>query len=297
MTEQDMTALERAQQTLGKQISLDNFLFSCLEHENLARKSRQDPDHQEWPKLAELDPEQASQLEALLDDLCQWLKENCHQLTFDELIDISKVSYFAPVAVSLAQTLEDVTKRIYPVTPAFDSRKTPNHEFWQVTLKKLKQHFPYQYELLESYLWWTFGPTPIDDIDPSSRPPVGRYAYFGRPRQSSSQRPPAPDRGNRGRPGANGKARDGRKDGPRRGREGPRRAPPQEVEVALRKEVLKAVAKLREDPSTDSVPLAPQNSYHRRLQHQMISEEGFASASTGEGDGRAVCVIRQGNSK
>jgi predicted RNA-binding protein Jag len=53
-----------------------------------------------------------------------------------------------------------------------------------------------------------------------------------------------------------------------------------------------AIEKLERDPSTRFVDLPPTNSFQRRKQHHTISERGFQSQSVGEGENRAVRVLR-----
>lgn len=57
-------------------------------------------------------------------------------------------------------------------------------------------------------------------------------------------------------------------------------------------QVQEAVDQLKANGNLDQVQLPPTNSYFRRLQHKQIKEHGFESASTGEGNGRAVVLKR-----
>ncbi len=68
--------------------------------------------------------------------------------------------------------------------------------------------------------------------------------------------------------------------------------PDPEREKMVMAEAESAVDKMRSDPGVTEILLKPQNSFLRRIQHQLIVDAGFRSESTGENAERAVKILR-----
>ncbi|MES2614622.1 MAG: R3H domain-containing nucleic acid-binding protein [Bdellovibrionota bacterium] len=83
-----------------------------------------------------------------------------------------------------------------------------------------------------------------------------------------------------------------RKERPRNTEREPRQNQEEIIEKALI-EVSLAIKKLNENSALHEIALAPQNSFIRRQQHELICEKGFETESQGEGDGRCVCIKRK----
>jgi hypothetical protein len=175
--------------------------------------------------------------------------------------------------------------------PAYDAQIEP----WKTVASKIKSLMPGGAALFLRYLNWSFGDY-VEEVDePGSRPPVGKHApHFPRRapagRGGSAGGPPREREGRPNRDRPNGSAGGP----PKRGRDADRGGgrPTKDLAAAVTRDVLSACKQLRADKSVDTIKLAPQNSFYRRVQHSCVSEEGFYSFSDGEGALRSVVVTR-----
>jgi R3H domain len=131
----------------------------------------------------------------------------------------------------------------------------------------------------------------------SRRPAAG--SSFSPRRSEGSSSGGRGDRGGKSTPFQGGDNR-GRSGGDRdrdrdRAREDRKRR--QEVTAAAMREAQDAISKMQSEPGIDRLQLNPANSFLRRMQHQLISDHGFASESTGEADSRAVVILQAGAQK
>jgi hypothetical protein len=195
---------------------------------------------------------------------------------------------------------------------------------WQSMMRVMDAKVPSNAYLLSRFFAWTHSAWEAPVYEIGSRPPVGRFAPPPRIRtaaggdgasrnargfdKGSSQDRPRRQEGrvhgyetgpseNR-RPNILG-ARQETRDEPRHGakhdeRKGHRKAAGREdrMDPEALSAVESAIEKLERDPSTRFVDLPPTNSFQRRKQHHTISERGFQSQSVGEGENRAVRVLR-----
>ncbi|MEY4631588.1 MAG: hypothetical protein RIQ81_1708 [Pseudomonadota bacterium] len=206
--------------------------------------------------------------------------------------------------------------------------------FWRMTMVVLEEKSPKARELFAKFFAWTYSSWEPPVYEVGSRPPIGRFAppprlragsgpgggfgggpggrkrggpertgHHDRPdrpqRGEQSDRPERPARGGRDfdRPQREESRRGGQEsEGRREGRRGPRRDDGHQDRAAAEamSAVEDAIARLEREPSTPFVDLPPTNSFQRRKQHHTVNERGFQSESVGEGNNRAVRVIRGG---
>lgn len=316
----------------GKEVPMDYFLYSCLEHERTAQAVRgDDVDETGWPVLASYiadtssDTEFASMpLAGLLTRLCAWYRDTYEALTEIRVIDYESLLEVVEPLVRLNKDISLLYKtRTGEDLPDYEG-SVGNNKFWDDIISTVGEYFRNHAHLYVRYIQWSHAAIEEEDFIPGDRPPVGRFA----PRYSSS-RPPSdgprgggrPERGGRdGRSGGRGNdrrpprgdARPPRGDrndrgdrGGDRGDRGPRRDKRggegrkhrEDVDAKLMDEAMaevdRAIESLRSDESMDEVLLKPQNSFYRRIQHQKIVDSGYHSFSVGEGPDRAVRVARR----
>ena len=320
-----------------KTLSIDYFLYSCLEHEN-TRKHLPPRKENRWPGALKCEEDEAvpgeiadKPMEELFHQIMGWYSKEWPELATQSPLDLETLPGLLPPFLLLCRDLEIVIKAKYKgeVPPwSVGNLSEEGRAFWEHLENSIARQFQEHKSFFTRYLQWIHGADREIEFEPGSRPPVGRFApYFRRsttsfPGGESRKRGPASgggrrdgnrdrggrggdrdrngnnrDRGGRGgdrdRNGNNrdrgGRDRNGNNRG--RGRGGPPKKDPAQERESLR-EVLQAVQSLNENQDIQEVPLAPANSYYRRLQHQQIKDEGLASISRGEGQERSVVVIR-----
>lgn len=208
-----------------------------------------------------------------------------------------------------------------------------NQKVWALIKSLIDRFFNSKSSYINRYIEWSFGKARELDGDEASRPPVGRFSPGAqRHRQQREQRerrpeprpearreattkdidevngntdrPPRPDQhrrkgGGRGDHRPQGQhdrqGRNDRRPDHRRNGGGPRRHQDTnpELEAAAIQECNEAFAFLQSNPQEEKVILKPQNSFYRRIQHQVIVSNDYDSESTGEGNERSVVVWRK----
>lgn len=307
------------QSTSPEIVSLDYFLYTCFEHENTTRIRPHSVDIR-WPigfacSKQEIPDEVTSlDLPELLKQACQWYLAKLPELNSSDPINLENLADIVPVFLLLNKDIDTVVKaKTDDYLPSYE----PDVEdpVWTAVNAAFNENFPNMAKMYLRFLHWSHAAQPQEiDMEPGNRPPVGKYA----PRRSGgnmrndrggnrngNQRN---DRGDRGgnRAQGNSKQHGGNRNqnknsnnnGNNRNRNnrGGKGRPDKKHDVQLEreslKEVLIAVQKLNADTNIGEYRLPPANSYYRRLQHKQVEAEGLYSFSDGEGNDRAVVVVR-----
>jgi hypothetical protein len=305
----------------SEKITLDYFLYSCFEHENTSRSWPIHVDSR-WPDAVACSKHQPSETIGSHDfaGLCRtmitWYQTKYPALASSEPLNMENLADIVPPFMSLIQDLDIVVKtKTDDYLPTYEAGAAD--PIWQTVNAIFTEHLPTYAPLFLRYLHWSHAPQPEEiEFEPGSRPPVGRFAPgFRRPspgaeggrgpshrpglasrpqgnqrrdsqrggRSGNSQDRPSQPQKSAARPKNTTTASDGRQDaGPDKKR----------LERESLREVLVAIQKLNEDLGLSEYRLRPANSFYRRLQHQQVKEEGLHSMSAGEGNDRAVVVLR-----
>ena len=308
------TMIKKFKEAEGKDVAEDYFLFSCLQAEQLI-KSQGDDDEGSWPGLTDVTKD--SKAATLLCEIATWHVKELSEFS-DQAVDYSVVNIYADLAVKTANDFVRALAKAEIKAPKVERGKDLP-AFWSEIESEVKSKLPTNVAArLMRFLSWSFGE--IELPNPAHMPPVGRYA----PRMPRPSRPGSGQSGPR-RGGPDNKSGGPRRGGPDNKSGGPRDSGPRDngprsggqqgsgrqnrdrpaggdrgkprvdknAEASLLKEILGAIKTLKSD-GLKEMALRPQNSYNRRLQHQLISSEGFDSTSHGEGHDRHVAVIKKG---
>ena len=320
----------RFQQPRTKQVSVDLFLFSCLEQERLNRRKdiQADPNSGRWPALKDLKvgnlPTEfaGAPLKALIDRVCIWYASQFPDLTDDRPFDSHQMNAVVEPFLNLTLDLADIILlKTGTIIPFSDSADPKAKEIWHDISNAVRDMFHTYESFFNKFLTWTFAEGAEEIAEPGSVQPVGRYSPYFKGPQAPPAPPQQPKQGKDSRGDTRGETRsdsrnDGRSDGRNDNRGDTRsdtrdmphvkKAAPQmddrqqkhnpadeETERHAIAEVDVALQQLKDDTGIEEVFLAPMNSFYRRIQHQYAVDQGYNSCSVGDGQERGVKVSRK----
>ena len=220
----EITKKQRVLDARGHEVTVDYFLYSCLEQERLERAKKDGKEHAiKWPVLGAPGTEEgavapaavsASELGDLLCQLFAWYRDNCSALTSKRTLDHEQLIEVVPPFVALCRDIADLHKQKTGADlPPFPAAEGEPATVWTDINASLAGCFPTHQHLFKRYLQWTYATEKTEEFIPGSRPPVGRFAP-----------PPLPRTG----PGRDSGGRGGRPErGPVRGRGPDRGARPE----------------------------------------------------------------------
>ncbi len=261
---------------MENQINQDKFLFACLEHEKTCSALNR------ACFSPSFESDNASPLESELEKLLQHYNSSTSEIQSKENISADDLPEIVPPIVGFSQDLQKIFEaKDEAVAPFVDG----DHDaYWSMMVQSFESEFTGIGKYYLSFLKWYFGQQVVAD-----QPQAGN-SY---------------DRGNRGGGGGN-QRRGGRRDGGRgrnenRGRSKRPRLSPEEFRAEMEKRAMKnvddGISIMQSEGEKEEFKLRSANSYHRRLQHQLISDAGLFSFSTGEGRSRAVVITRDASKK
>lgn len=267
----------------GKEVSLDYFLYTSFEEEqNIRQLGNELPAIPKRFPLALLiesnasipESERSKELDQILDELFSWYAENHPVLSATAILDYDlHAKFIYPFVYMLADLYLLYELKIGKRLPRMDL-SSPLEPFWEELSAKLKKYFTSYAHLMWSYLKWCYQTPKQKKLDLASIPPVGRYAAILRKSRSTSGSKDFSSIKDSKKP---------RKDD---------HSSQQVEEKSALTEVESAVKKMLDDAQLEQITLKPQNSFIRRKQHKKIISLGFASTSVGEGQERAVQILR-----
>ena len=229
----EITKKQRVLDARGHEVTVDYFLYSCLEQERLERAKKDSKEHAiKWPVLGAPGTEEgavapaavsAAELGDLLCQLFAWYRDNFAALTSKRALDHEQLIEVAPPFVALCRDLADLHKqKTGSYLPPFPTTEGEPAAVWTEINASLASCFPTHQHLFKRYLQWTYATEKTEEFIPGSRPPIGRFAPPHLPRTG-----PGRDSGRSG-PGRDSGGRGGRPErGPVRGR-GPDKGPDQD---------------------------------------------------------------------
>lgn len=312
--EQPPTMKERFLEAAGTPVSLDYFLYTCLEQEKTRSGLESEETAFEWPDL--VNKTSGDDWEKAASELFSWFDSQYPHLGSDKPLDHGQLVEMLPGYTSLVHNLNHLHKQISgTVLPGRLKAGSDQNGPWAFIDASIKKHFQTYANYMIKYLDWCYTDSIAEELNLSLIPPVGRFLKVllrGKMRSKNPRNKGGNDRSrSSGGREANNRNRDkgGKSSGPRsdgnKGYKGkhdkkpsrggrPRRTKhPKDIEREQKvvAEAKSGIAKLKDDPAIGEILLKPQNAFLRRLQHQEISDSGFKSISAGEGDGRAVKIV------
>lgn len=220
----------------GKEVPMDYFLYSCLEHERTAQATRSEADEDfGWPALISHianpngDPEfKTMPLAALLTRMTAWYRDTFPALTEISVIDYESLLEIVDPLVNLNRDISLLYKvRTEEDLPDFEG-SVGNNKYWDDIISTISEYFRNSGHLYIRYIQWSHAAvTESDNINVGDRPPVGRYApryntpFQSGPRGGGNSGGGRPDRGNERSGGRDGNNRNAPSGGGRPDR-GPR---------------------------------------------------------------------------
>lgn len=220
----EITKKQRVLDARGHEVTVDYFLYSCLEQERLERAKKDSKEHAiKWPVLGAPGTEEgtvapaavsAAELGDLLCQLFAWYRDNFAALTSKRALDHEQLIEVVPPFVALCRDLADLHKQKTGADlPPFPAAEGEPATVWTEINASLASCFPTHQHLFKRYLQWTYATEKTEEFIPGSRPPIGRFAPPPLPRTG-----PGRDSGRSG-PGRDSGGRGGRPErGPVRGR-------------------------------------------------------------------------------
>lgn len=306
-------------ESLGQEVSIDYFLFTCLEEDrtlkSLPSQFQEQINEKRWPSIkpyfqslafleegAEKPSSQdvvEGELANLIKRLCVWYQEKYPLLSGDEVLDYEVHGNTLTQFVLLCQDFEALVNAKTGSKPHDRNKPEQNEEelaLWQAAEGSLKQCFKRYGEYVLAYLEWIYKRPKKVEYDLASLPPVGRYTIIlqkaARLKNQKAENSSRPSEGKRELKATNDVDRGSSKAGFRDTKQGPKGSAPEKEEEAIA-EANSAIEKFGNDKDLTEFSLKPRNSYLRRLQHQLIVDAGFESVSVGEGAERAVKIKRK----
>ena len=306
-------------ESLGQEISIDYFLFTCLEEDrtlkSLPTQFQEQINQKRWPlvkpyfeSLAFLEEGAEKpfsqevvegEIENLVKRLCVWYQEKFPLLSGDQPLDYEVHGNTMTQFALLCQDLEALVNAKTGNKPHDRNKEEQSEEeksLWNSIDSALQESFPSYGHYVLSYLEWIYKKAKAVEYDLASLPPVGRFTIMlqkaARMKTQRNEAAARPSEGRREPRSYEGSDRGGSKSGFKDKKEGSKGSSAEKEAEALA-EAKAAIAKFEKDKELGELRLKPRNSYLRRLQHQLIVDAGFESSSVGEGSGRGVMIKRK----
>lgn len=215
-SETPITRKQRVLEARGQAVPLDLFLYSCLEYERLLNHN---PEHQshtiQWPRPSDF---AQMPLTGLLAQLSAWYRDHHPAMAGRKPLDHEQLNDVVVPTVAFTRDVAALYRdRVGEDLPEYD-KSVGNNKFWDDLIDAIQQAFPAYAIPITRFVQWAHAVEPVEDFEPGSRPPVGRYAPR-MPRRDDSR--PNRDGGGRG-PRSGDRGPRGGDRGPRSGDRGPR---------------------------------------------------------------------------
>ena len=218
-------------------------------------------------------------MEQLLTQLTKYYEERFPQLNSNISPEDDITQDLIPAFLQMIRDIDVVVEaKTGDYMPSYEGDDDP---VWADIDNAINVTFTRNKKLYLRYLHWSHASQPQELSSPqSNRKQAGQRGKPHKRKNNDSNRK------NGGGQGKGNKSNNKRRNNPENRKRDPN------IERKIIKEVLLAVQKLNSDDSVKEVKLAPTNSYHRRLQHTQIKEEGLDSRSVGAGNKRSVVIFK-----
>jgi hypothetical protein len=321
------TMKQRVELQRGRNVPIDYFLFTCLEHERTQRATTASADGVDedalnkgrWPIMVGATLEtlpgelKSMDLKGLMGRMSLWYAaqypEMVEETPLDHIMLNNIVAPFMKFTLDLADL---VLLKTGTALPAHNAETDESKDVWATISVVLKEEFPGYYAYFDRFLRWAFADVEPEEIEEGSRPPVGKNM----PNFRGNRQPQGGGHQHRGQHGGGGGGHRGQHGGRDRGNHrgdgqrghhqggghkgrhggggggGHNQQADAETEKLALAAVDDAIAKITSG-EVEEVFLKPMNSFYRRIQHQYAVDKGFESCSVGEGNERGVKVSKK----
>lgn len=323
---------QRVELQKGRNVPIDYFLFTCLEHERTQRAASPTTEGADestinkgrWPimvgaTLESLPGELKSMdLKGLMGRMSLWYAAQYPEMVEETPLDHIMLNQIVEPFMKFTLDLADlVLLKTGTALPAHNADTEESKLVWQTISTALKEDFPGYYAYFDRFLRWAFADVEPEEIEEGSRPPVGKnmpnfrgnrqpqgggqHQRGGGQHQRGGQHHGGGHRGQHGGGQHGGGGQRGHNGGgqrnhqhnkPRHGGGGHNQQADAETEKLALAAVDDAIGKITSG-EVEEVFLKPMNSFYRRIQHQYAVDKGFESCSVGEGNERGVKVSKK----
>lgn len=324
---------QRVELQKGRNVPIDYFLFTCLEHERTQRAAAATTEGADesainkgrWPimvgaTLESLPGELKSMdLKGLMGRMSLWYAAQYPEMVEETPLDHIMLNQIVEPFMKFTLDLADlVLLKTGTALPAHNADTEESKQVWQTISTGLKEDFPGYYAYFDRFLRWAFADVEPEEIEEGSRPPVGKnmpnfrgnrqpqgggqHQRGGGQHQRGGQHHGGGHRGQHGGGQHGGGGQRGHNGGGQRNhqhnkpRHGGGGGHNQQADAETEKLALAAVDDAIAKITSGEVEevfLKPMNSFYRRIQHQYAVDKGFESCSVGEGNERGVKVSKK----
>lgn len=191
---QQPNAKQQIELARGKNVPIDYFLYSCLEHERTQRAQFGDdmPTAGRWPLMVgatkdHAPPEFAAiELKGLMTRMCLWYAaqypEMVEEIPLDHEVLNQVVAPFMRFTLDLADLVLLKTEKSLP---SHNAATEESMALWNLIAEVLKEEMPGYHGYFIRFLKWAFADIEPQEFEPGSRPPVGKNMPNFRSMQSS----------------------------------------------------------------------------------------------------------------
>lgn len=181
--ENQPNAKQRIELARGKNVPIDYFLYSCLEHERTQRAQFGDdlPTAGRWPLMvgatAENPPADfgSQNLKTLMNRMCGWYAAQYPEVVEEIPLDHEVLNQVVTPFMNFTLDLADLV--LLKTSTSLPSHNADNEEskaLWAEISLVLKDSFPGYHGYFIRFLKWAFADIEPEEFEPGSRPPVGK---------------------------------------------------------------------------------------------------------------------------
>ena len=279
-------------------IQIDYFLFSCHEHEKTNKSLIENGSKPlSWPELMD---QEVGKLSGLISEknlaqcllsMAVWYRDRFPVLASNDPLDEEVLNEVVPPLCAFNKDIDAIYKlKVEEDLPCYEA-SVGNLKVWDDIDEVVGNLYGNYHSYFMRYIQWSHASEKELEIEPGSRPPIGKFApRQPRDRDRGGRSEGRNDRGGRGQRNDRG-GRNERGGGRKKFKRNDKSS--MHLEKAALTDVDNAIKNLEQDKEIEEVTLKPTNSFYRRLQHQTVMEKGYHSFSVGEGQDRAVRVARK----
>jgi hypothetical protein len=174
---------QRVELARGKNVPIDYFLFTCLEHERTQRAQFGEdlPTSGRWPFMvgatAENPPADfgTQNLKTLLNRMCGWYAAQHPDLVEEIPLDYEVLNQIVAPFMNFTLDLADlVFLKTATSLPSHNANTDESQAVWNEVSDVMKEFFPGYFGYFIRFLKWAFADLEPEEFEPGSRPPVGK---------------------------------------------------------------------------------------------------------------------------
>lgn len=228
------TMKQRVELQRGRNVPIDYFLFTCLEHERTQRASaaavadavdESALNKGRWPIMVGATLEtlpgelKSMDLKGLMGRMSLWYAAQYPEMVEETPLDHIMLNNIVEPFMKFTLDLADlVLLKTGTALPSHNAETDESQQVWATISVVLKEEFPGYYAYFDRFLRWAFADVEPEEIEEGSRPPVGKNM----PNFRGNRQPQGGGPQHRGQHGGGGGGHRGQHGGGHRGQHGGR---------------------------------------------------------------------------